>query len=71
MRMTISNKLGLILIISTVLILLSSFISWQYNQKIDLTTNKTQNESVLFALKTKEKQINNSFFSKQSFPFSP
>ena len=56
--MTISKKLGVILIISVVLILLSTFISRLYNQKIDLISNKTRTESVVFVLKAKEMQIN-------------
>ncbi len=57
MRMTIGKKLGVILVCSTVLILLSTCVSWYYNKQVKVIADKSTNESVVFALKAKEMQI--------------
>lgn len=57
MQMTIGKKLGVIVISSTVLILLSLMVSWRYSKKINVLADRSVNESMVYALKAKEMQI--------------
>jgi methyl-accepting chemotaxis protein len=57
MQLTIGKKLGVIVVCSTILILVSTFVTWQYNKQIKAHADKSMNESIVFALKAKEMQI--------------
>jgi hypothetical protein len=54
MQLTIGKKLGVIVVCSTILILVSTFVTWQYNKQIKAHADKSMNESIVFALKAKE-----------------